>query len=115
MRARVLLATDYSQGTHIRDADVAASVRVSATAVRNIRKRYVDDGLSAALYDKPRPGAAPKITGEAEAHLIALSCSEPPEGQSRWTLRLLADKLVELKYVESISTVAVHQRLKKAI
>jgi len=114
MRARVLLATDYSQGAHIRDKDVADSLRVNVSTVSNIRKRYVRGGLDAALYDKPRPGAAPKITGEAEAYLIALACSEPPEGQTNWTLKLLADKLIELQYVESISTVAIHQHLKKA-
>ena len=70
-------------------------------------------GLANALYDKARPGATPKITGEIEAQLTLLACSAPPAGRSRWTLQLLADKLVELKLVDSISDVAVMHRLKK--
>jgi Homeodomain-like domain len=69
--------------------------------------------MEAALYDKPRPGRVPKITGDIEAKLTVLACSDPPEGHSRWTLQLLADKLVELNLVESISAVAIHKRLKK--
>jgi hypothetical protein len=81
--------------------------------VANVKKRYLEGGLEAALYDKPRPGARPKITGDVEAHLVALTCSDPPEGYSHWTLRLLADQLVELELVESISHTAVGQVLKK--
>ncbi len=81
--------------------------------VFNIKKRYFAGGLEESLYDRPRPGAQPKITGEVEAHLIAITCSDPPEGQARWTLRLLADKLVELELVESISHVAIGNALKK--
>jgi len=69
--------------------------------------------LDAALYEKPRPGASPKITGDIEAKLVTLACSDPPLGRSRWTLRLLADTMVELGYIDSISNVAVYQRLKK--
>ena len=79
----------------------------------NIRKKYAESGLENALYDKPRPGAIPKITGEIEAQLTMLACSAPPEGKARWTLQMLADKLVELKLVDSISDVAVMKRLKK--
>ena len=73
----------------------------------------MESGLVNALYDKARPGAVPKITGEIEAQLTMLACSAPPEGRVRWTLQLLADKLVELKLVDSISDVAVMKRLKK--
>ncbi len=71
------------------------------------------EGMDAALYDKPRPGAPPKLTGAVEAHLTVLACSTPPDGKARWTLQLLADKLVELELVASISDVAVMHRLKK--
>jgi hypothetical protein len=69
--------------------------------------------LERALYDLPRPGAKPKIDGEVEAHLIALTCSDAPEGYDHWTLRLLADRLVAMEVVESISHVAVGDALKK--
>lgn len=78
-----------------------------------ICRRFVIEGMGQALREKPRPGQPPKITGEVESRLCLLACSDPPKGQSHWTLRLLVDKLIELGYVESISTVAVHQRLKK--
>ena len=81
--------------------------------VCNVKKRYLSGSLDEALYDKLRPGAVPKITGEVEAHLIALTCSDPPKGQASWTLRLLADRLVELQLLESISYVAVGEVLKK--
>jgi hypothetical protein len=69
--------------------------------------------MHAALYDKPRPGAAPRFTGEVEAQLTMLACSQPPAGHARWTLRLLADQMIELGYVEYISHVTVRELLKK--
>jgi hypothetical protein len=69
--------------------------------------------MEAALTEKPRPGALPKITGEVEAQLVLLACSDPPEGFARWTMQLLADKLIEMEWVESISDSTVCQRLKK--
>lgn len=112
-RARVLLLLDRSQGDARRIRDVAEAAMVCQGTVCNIKKRYFDGGLERALHDLPRPGATPKIDGEVEAHLIALTCSEPPQGHARWTLRLLADKLVELELVDSISHVAVGEALKK--
>jgi putative transposase len=112
-RARVLLLADQSLGHQRKDAEVAQAVMVHKQTVYNVRKRFADFGLDGALYEKPRPGAVPKITGDIEAQLVVLACSDPPEGHSRWTLQLLADKLVELQLVESISYVAVHRRLKK--
>lgn len=112
-RARILLLTDYSQGKHWSDEAIAAALLCSQKTVGNVRQRYVEEGLHAALYDKPRPGQTPKLTGEVEAHLTLLACSDPPEGHARWTVRLLADKLVELEIVEAISHVAVWERLKK--
>lgn len=113
-RVRVLLLLDRSQGESRTIAEVAAAAMVSTSAVNGIKRRYWAGGLESALYDKPRPGrAVTKMTGEVEAHLIALTCSDPPEGHAQWTLRLLADRLVELELVESISHVAVSKTLKK--
>jgi transposase len=108
-RARILLHSDQGQGV----GQVTEAVMCSRGTVINVKKRYLEGGLEAALSDKPRPGARPKITGEVEAHLIALTCSEPPEGYGHWTLRLLADRLVELELVDSISHTAVGKVLKK--
>ena len=112
-RARILLLSDRSLGHKRKDDEVAQAVMVHKQTVLNIRKHYAKEGLESALYEKPRPGQAPKITGEVEAQLTVLACSNPPEGHAKWTLRLLADKLVELELVDSISTVAVHKHLKK--
>jgi hypothetical protein len=86
---------------------------VNVATVGRTRRKFINEGMEAALYDKVRPGGKPKITGDIEAKLIMLACSDPPEGRDRWTIQLLADKLVELQYLESISRVAVGKRLKK--
>ena len=112
-RARILLLTDESQQKNKGTEEIASALMCSLPTITNIRKKFVEGGLENALYEKPRPGAIPKITGEIEAQLTLLACSAPPEGRSRWTLQLLADKLVELKLVDSISDVAVMHRLKK--
>ena len=112
-RARILLLSDRSQGRRrTRQAVAQASLTCSVTVGRGGRA-FVLQGVEAALYDKPRPGAAPKITGDIEAQLVTLACSDPPAGRGRWTLRLLAGKMVELGYLDSISNQAVGQRLKK--
>ncbi|HLA87076.1 MAG TPA: IS630 family transposase [Anaerolineales bacterium] len=112
-RARILLLTDESQKKKKGTEEIASALMCSLPTITNIRRKFVEGGLENALYDKPRPGAIPKITGEIEAQLILLACSAPPEGRSRWTLQLLADKLVELKLVDSISDVAVNASAKK--
>lgn len=112
-RARILLLSDRSQGQARSDEEVAEATLCSLSTVRNVRRRYLDEDLHAALHDKPRPGAAPKITGEIEAHLVTLACSAPPEGEARWTLRLLAEKLIELGEVDYVSHVTVREVLKK--
>lgn len=112
-KARILLLTDRNQDQPCSDAEIAAALQVSKPTIIRTRRRFVLEGMAAALHDKPRPGATPKITGEVEAQLTLLACSTPPEGKARWTLQLLADKLVELKLVERISDVAVMHRLKK--
>ena len=113
--ARILLMTDRSQGSYWKDTEIAEALMINRAMIIRIRKRYIQGGLEAALYDKPRPGRVPKITGDVEAKLVSLACSSPPDGRARWTLQLLADKLVELQLVESISYVAVHKRLKKTL
>lgn len=112
-RARVLLLTDRSRGHRRTDAQVVEALACSRTTVVTLRRLCVLEGMEAALYDKARPGAEPKITGDIEAKITALACSDPPGGRARWTLRLLADKAVELGYVESVSHVTVGERLKK--
>jgi hypothetical protein len=117
-RARILLLADRSKasGNHARtDQQIVDALHCSKGTVQNIRHRFLDEGLEAALADKPRPGASmrPKITGEIEAQLIAAACSAPPEGRARWTLKLLADRLVELELVESVSCDTIHRVLKR--
>jgi transposase len=112
-RARILLLSDRSQGQKRMDREVADAVLCSTSTVRNIRRRFVAGGLPAALDDKGWPGAVPKFTGEVEAQLTVLACSDPPEGAARWTLRLLADRMIELGYVDYISHVTVRELLKK--
>jgi len=113
--ARILLLTDESQKKKKKKGtkEIASALLCSLPIITNVCKQFVEGGLEHALFDQPRPGAIPKITGEIEAQLTLLACSAPPEGRSRWTLQLLADKLVELKLLNSISDVAVMQRLKK--
>ena len=112
-RARILLLCDENQKKKKTTKEISSALLCSLPTITNIRKKFVEGGLGNALYDKPRPGAIPKITGEVEAQLTLLACSAPPTGKARWTLQMLADKLVELKLVESISDVAVMKRLKK--
>ncbi len=108
-RALVLLAADEAAP----DRAIAAQVRVHCATVERVRQRFVSEGLDAALTERPRPGKARKLTGRQEAHLIALACSEPPAGQKRWTMRLLAGRLVELGVVETISDETVRRALKR--
>ena len=112
-KARILLMTDRNSGLVRKDAEIAESVMVNIATVGRTRRAFVANGMDAALYDKVRPGGKPKITGDIEAKLTMLACSTPPRGRDRWTIQLLADKMVKLHYVESISRVAVGKRLKK--
>jgi len=112
-RARILLLSASAPGNWRSAPAVARALLVHPNTVRNVRRRFVAGGLEAALYDRPRPGATPKLTGEVEAQLTLLACSAPPEGHATWTLRLLADKLVALGVVESVSHTTVGQWLKK--
>ena len=83
------------------------------TTVERVRKRFVEEGLEEALSERPRPGATRKLDGHQEAYLVALACSDPPEGKKRWTMQMLADKLVRLEVVEEISDETVRRTLKK--
>jgi transposase len=114
--ARILLKADESpEGTGWVDEKVAETVEVSQPTVSRVRKQYFEEGLEAALNRRPpNRHYQRKLDGEQEARLLALACSEPPKGQARWSLRLLADKLVELEIVEEeISYQTVRRTLKK--
>jgi transposase len=114
--ARILLKADQSpEGPGWVDEKVAEAVEVSQPTVARVRKQYFEEGLEAALNRRaPNRAYRRKLDGEQEARLIALACSEPPEGQARWSLRLLADKLVELEIAEEeVSYQTVRRILKK--
>lgn len=108
-RALILLKADEAW----RDSDIVTALHSSRSTVERTRKRYVEGGLDKALNEDPRPGGRRKLDGRAEAHLVVLACSEPPEDNEHWTLRALADELVELGLVSSISHETVRQYLKK--
>lgn len=112
-RVRILLLSDQSQGQKRTDQEVADAVVCNPTTVRNIRRRFLSDGWQAAIMDKGWPGAKPKLTGDIEAQLTMLACSAPPQGHVRWTLRLLAGRLIELGSVADVSHVTVGEWLKK--
>ena len=108
-RAMILLKADEG----LSDPQIMAALNVSRPCVERIRKRFVADGIERALNEDPRPGQKRKLDGRAEATLIATACTEAPEGHERWTLRLLAGKLVQLKVVDAISHETVRRTLKK--
>ncbi len=115
-RALMLLAADETDGAPaLCDAEIAERYRVSTRTVERLRQRTVEEGLHIGLHGKKRGPRNPlrKVTGEVEARLVALRCSDPPEGRSAWTLHLLADRLVALDVVDSISHETVRQVLKK--
>ena len=97
------------------DEEIAQSLHLGVSTVHRARQRFVEEGLRAALSERPRPGKTPVLTGKQEAFIVALACSTPPEGRCRWTMELLADRLIELKQVGGISPVTVHRVLKKTI
>lgn len=109
-RARILLLADEG---YI-DKEIARALGAAVTTVERVRKRFVEEGLEDALSERPRPGAARKLDGHQEAYLVALACSDPPKGKKRWSMQLLADKLVELEViVGEISDETVRRTLKK--
>ena len=116
LNALILLACDSGplQGKRFINEDIAGVLGVSMKKIDRLKKRFVEEGLDVALHGAKSPRAYErKVDGDFEAHLVALSCGEPPKGRARWTLRLLADKAVELEYIESVSHETVRQVLKK--
>jgi transposase len=110
-RAQILLKADE----HFTDEEIAEILTVSVATVGRVRQRWVEEGLASALQERRRPGRRARLTGRQEAHVVAVACSKAPAGHNRWTLRLLADRLVELGLVESICHETVRQVLKKTI
>jgi len=108
-RAQILLAADAGQI----DEAIAANVQVQVNPVERVRKRFVEGGVEHALTEAKRPGGKSKLDGKSEAILIALACSDPPTGRRHWTMRLLAERLVELGIVETLSDETVRLHLKK--
>ena len=113
--ARVLLQVDESElGSGSSDEQTAQALNLNSRTVERVRERFVEQGLAAALLPKPSTRRYERaFDGAQEARLIALACSQPPEGKSRWTLRLLAEQAVELKIVDTVSHESVRQTLKK--
>ena len=113
--ALILLNADEGKyGKGKKDEEIAEFLDVTVRTIENVRKRFIEDGFDEALSGKPREREYKyKVGGDAEAHLIALSCSKAPQGFARWSLRLLADKMVELKYIDEISHETVRRVLKK--
>ena len=114
--AEILLLADQAPGAPAWiDEQVAQAVGVTRRTVEHVRQRLVEQGLEAALGRKKRetPPVEPKLTGDTEARVIALACSQAPEGRARWTLALLAEKLVEMEVFDSISTTSIGKVLKK--
>ncbi len=108
-RAHILLLANEGRT----DKDIAQALHTSPSTVERTRRRFVEGGLERALNESPRPGGKRKLTGKQEAYLVALACSDPPEGKKRWSMQLLADRLVELEIVEEISDETVRRTLKK--
>lgn len=115
MHARILLKADVSAGRPAwSDDETAEGLEVGRATVERVRRQFVEEGLEATLErHKPRREYRRRLDGDGEAHLIALACSQPPEGRSRWTLRLLADRMVAMEQVDDLSYETVREVLKK--
>jgi transposase len=108
-RAHILLLADEGQS----DEAIAGALHVGRATVGRVRQRFVEEGVEAALSERPRPGKTPLLDAKQEAYVIATVCSSPPEGRARWSLRLLADEVVRLSIVDGISHETVRRTLKK--
>jgi hypothetical protein len=116
LRARALLLVDAGEfGPHWKTKDVGTALGLSPRMIENLKKRFVEEGLEAALERKPRetPPREIRFDGDFEARLVAMACSDPPPGRKRWTVRLLSEKLVELNIVPAVSHMTVCNTLKK--
>ena len=108
-RVRILLMADEGYS----NKEIVEILKTTKPTIVQIKKRYSQEGLDSAINEKPRSGAPIKIDGTIEAQVTLIACSEPPEGRSSWTLQLIADKLVELEVVDSISAMSIQRTLKK--
>ena len=108
-RCRVLLLADKGRT----DQEISDALNVCLATIFNIRRRYSQGGLDRAINKDARSGQPPKFKGKSMAKITALACSKPPEGRAKWSLRLLADRVIELNIVETISHVSVHNIFKK--
>ncbi len=115
MRARILLLADQAEGgPAMADSEITQAVACGRATVERVRRQFVKEGIESTLTRKPTIRTYEnKIDGRTEAHLVAMTCGAPPEGRARWTLRLLADQLVALGHVESVSHETVRMTLKK--
>jgi len=114
LNALILLGCDESQKKHLINKEIARVLKVSMKKIDRVKKRFVLEGLNVALNGRKASRIyEKKADGDFEAHLVALSCGDPPEGFARWSLRLLADKVVELDYIDSISHETIRRILKK--
>ncbi len=113
--ARILLLADTNEsGGGWSDRDISQALKISVATIERVRQRLVEQGLEAALNRKEQQNRRQRLLdGEKEAHLIALTCSSPPDGQGRWTMKMLAERMVALGHVKSISDETVRQTLKK--
>jgi transposase len=114
-RARILLQADRGQhGLSWTDAQIHEALGVAVSTIERVRERFAEDGLDAALSNRPSSRQYERLLdGKAEAHLIALACGDPPAGHARWTLRLLANRMVVLEYCDTLSYETVRRTLKK--
>jgi len=108
-RARILLLADAGK----KDREIADTLEVTVQTVHKVRKRFFNERSVNSLEEKPRSGKPPKLAGLTAAQITALACSDPPEGHERWTLRLLADRAVELEFVDAVSHEGIRKLLKK--
>ena len=108
-RALILMAADQGRN----DETISQMLRVGLSTIHRTRQKYVEGGVEWALSERPRAGGTKKLDGKAEALLVATACSEPPAGRGQWTMQLLADRMVELKVVESLSDETVRRTLQK--
>jgi transposase len=106
-QALLLVAEDKT------DQEIAEQLRMCVATLERLRRRFVDEGLEASLRERPRPGARPKLGSKEQAFLVALACTRPPEGRLRWTMQMLADRVVELQLVPDITDEAIRRLLKR--
>jgi len=108
-RAQLLLLAAEEQ----RDEAIAKALHIGVSTVERTRRRCVEDGVEASLRERPRPGARPKLGPKEQAFVVALACTKPPEGRERWTMGLLAERVVELKIVPDITDESIRRLLKR--